>query len=191
MAVTVDERYETRRHCDDHQSAHFPNLASAGDRGPRGACVTVATSCAEHATSLPSSSPLPAAPSSRRAAPSQHGGAGDAGEFGGFLDDLGDEFITAADGLAQVATAHVLKVLAHQVGEDGRLAVFHGSLDLAKDGGAAGEGFEAAAIAAAAFGSVDFDDHVADFAGGEVVPAIQIAVDDEPAANARADEDAD
>ena len=46
-------------------------------------------------------------------------------------------------------------------------------------------------IAAAAFGAIDVDDHVADFAGGVIEPGIKFAIDDQPAANAGANENAD
>lgn len=118
-------------------------------------------------------------------------GDADAGGFGGLFDDLFDEFVAFANGFAEIAAAHVGEAGPEGIGEDGFLAVFHGGLDLAKDGGAAGEGFKAAAIAAAAFGAVDFDDHVANLAGSEVVADVEVAVDDDAAADAGADEDAD
>ena len=50
-------------------------------------------------------------------------------------------------------------------GKNRFLAVFDGGVNGAENGGAAGQGLEAAAIAAIAFGAADFDDHVADFPG--------------------------
>ena len=107
------------------------------------------------------------------------------------LDDFIHELVAAADGFAQVAAAQVGQVVAEHFGEEGLLAVFDAGLDLLEDGGAAGEGLEAAFVAAAAFGAVDVQDHVADLAGGVVEAAVEVAVDDQAAADAGADEDAD
>ena len=76
-------------------------------------------------------------------------------------------------------------------GQDGFLAGFDGGLDALEDGGAAGQRFKAAVVAAAAFRTVDIDHHVADFAGGAVEPAVKFAIEDQPAADAGAEENAD
>src|SRR5262249_52979454 len=104
---------------------------------------------------------------------------GDARVFGGFFDDAFDELVTAPDGLAQVATAEVGEILAEHLGEHGFLALFDGSLNGAKDGAPTGQRFKAAAVAAAAFGPVDINDHMPDLAGGAVVAPIRFAVQDE------------
>lgn len=116
---------------------------------------------------------------------------GDAGVFGGFFDDFFDQFIAFFEGFAQVTAAEVFEFIAEHVGEDGFLAIFDGFLEAAEDGGAGGEGFEATAVAAAAFGSADLEDHVTDFAGGAVEAGVEVAVEDEAAADAGAEEDAD
>src|ERR1019366_1447788 len=118
-------------------------------------------------------------------------GDADADILGGAFDDLIDELVAAADGFAQVAAAQVAKVITEHLVEEGLLAVFDAGLDLLKDGGAAGQRLETAFVAAAAFGAVDVQDHVADLAGGVVEAAVEFAVDDHAAPNAGADEDAD
>ena len=55
------------------------------------------------------------------------------------------------------------------------------------DGSARAQGFEAAAIAAVALGSVAQDGHVSEFAGISVATAVDFAVDDDAPANAGAD----
>ena len=64
-------------------------------------------------------------------------------------------------------------------------------MNVAKDGAAAGQRLEAAFIAAAAFGSVDVDDHVADLARRAVDAGVGLAIDDDARADAGAEEDAD
>ena len=64
-----------------------------------------------------------------------------------------------------------------------------GLADVAFDGGAAGQGLEAAVVAAAALRAAELHDHVADFAGRLAIAAPQLAALHESAADARADAD--
>ena len=64
-----------------------------------------------------------------------------------------------------------------------------GLADVALDGGAAGQGLEAAAVAAAALRAVELHDHVADLAGRFAIAAPQLAALHEAAADARAHAD--
>ena len=73
-------------------------------------------------------------------------GDADADVFGGAFDNFIHKFVAAADGFAEVATAEIGEVVAEHFGEDGFLAVFNAGFDLLEDGGAAGEGFEAALL---------------------------------------------
>src|SRR5690349_15891809 len=57
--------------------------------------------------------------------------------FRGFLDDLLNKLVTAADRLAQVAALQVFQLVAQHLGEDGLLPVFHGVEDAIEDGRAA------------------------------------------------------
>ena len=118
-------------------------------------------------------------------------GDADADVFGSAFDDFIHKLVAAADGFAEVAAAQVAQVVAQHFGEEGLLAVFDAGLDLLEDGRAAGQGLEAAFVAATALRAVDVQDHVADFAGGMVEAAVEVAVEDQPAADAGADEDAD
>src|ERR1039458_9757653 len=111
--------------------------------------------------------------------------------LGGAFDDFIHELVTPADGFAQVAAAQVAEVVAEHFGQQGLLAVFDAGFDLLKDGGAAGQRLKTAFVAAAALGAVDVEHHVTDLPGGVVESAVKVAVDDEAAADAGADEDAD
>jgi len=68
------------------------------------------------------------------------------------------------DGLAQIAAAQVLQIIAEHAGQDGLLPVLDGLLHLAEQCRAARQCLPATLVAAGAFGAVDFQDHVADFA---------------------------
>src|SRR5439155_26623724 len=60
-----------------------------------------------------------------------------------------------------------------------------------EDGGAAGQRLETAAIAAAAFGTININDHVADLACCMIEAVVKLAVDDQAAADAGAYENSD
>jgi len=117
--------------------------------------------------------------------------AGVAERFGGFADDLSDELVFLLEGAFQHAAFDDGEVITGEFGDGAFAAVVNGIADVAFDGGAAGEGFETAAVATAAEGAAGLHDHVADFAGGIAAAGDELAVDDEAGADAGTDKDAD
>ena len=118
-------------------------------------------------------------------------GNGNAGVFGRLFDDMLDEFIATFDRFAQIAAAQILQGRPKHFGQNRFLAILHGLFDSPEDGGAAGQRFEAAFVAAAAFGSADFEHHVTDLARGAIETGIQLAFQNQPSADARAEKNAD
>lgn len=117
--------------------------------------------------------------------------AGIAEGFGGLAHDFGDEFVFLLEGAFEDIAFNDSEVVAGEFGDGGFAAVFDGVAEIAFDSGAAGEGFEAAAVATAAEGAPGLHDHVADFAGGVAAAGDELAVDDHTGADTGADEDTD
>lgn len=117
--------------------------------------------------------------------------AGVAEGFGSFAHDFSDELVFLLEGAFEDIAFNDGEVVAGEFGDSGLTAVFDGVADIAFDGGAASEGFEAAAIAAATEGAAGLHDHVADFAGGVAAAGDELAVDDDTGADTGADEDTD
>ena len=89
-----------------------------------------------------------------------------------------------------VSAAGVAAEPGEQVGHDGRPGLDHRA-GLAHEGVAAGVLLPAAAVAALAAHAARHDLHVAELAGDAVPPALDVAVDDEGAPDARAEGDDD
>ena len=112
--------------------------------------------------------------------------AGVAEHLGRAGHDLGHQFVLDLEGLADHAASDDGEVAAGQVAQDAGAPGGDGLAQVALDGGAAGQGLEAAAVAAAALGAGQVHDDVADLAGRLAVAAPQLAALDEAAADARA-----
>src|SRR5687767_4105648 len=111
---------------------------------------------------------------------------GDAGIFRRILDNLLHDFVSTANGLANVATPQIFQIVAQHFGEQTFLAVFNGGLNGSKNGLPAGEHLKTSLVAATAFGSIYIDYHVAHFACRVVRAVVEFTVHDHSAADARA-----
>src|SRR5258706_8988441 len=109
--------------------------------------------------------------------------------FGGLLDDFADEFVAAANGLAQIAAAKVFQSVSQHFGQQGLFTFFDTCLDALKNRCATGQSFEAALVATAALGAIYINDHMADFARGMVESTVEVAIDDKAAANSSSHKD--
>jgi len=102
------------------------------------------------------------------------------------LHHLGDQGVTGLEGGGQRAAANA--PVADQI-KYLRLSPFiELPPDLILERGATGERLEAAPVAAAAHGAIHHQHHVADLAGEVLRPVADAAVDDNPTADAGADE---
>src|SRR6478735_5890365 len=113
------------------------------------------------------------------------------------LADVGEQLargrVALPGGLGDEGTGQRVGVAAEtgeQVGDDGRPGLDHGA-GLAHERVAAGVLLPAATVAALAARAARHDLHVAELAGDAVPPALDVAVDDEGAADARAERDDD
>ncbi len=131
--------------------------------------------------------------------PEQAAGEGD----GVGVENVDDAAQTDADGVAAVAylgdggllakargfgeIAGGRRTARDQLRKEGRGAGLDEAAGAASESDAAGDGFEAAARAAAAGGTGGVQHDVADFAGQSLGAAVEAAIDDDAAANARAE----
>lgn len=109
--------------------------------------------------------------------------------FAGSAHDLGNQRILLLQGAAQRAGTDHRQIAVEDVGQHGRSPGGHGVAQVALDGRSTGQGFKAAAVAAAAAWAVELHHDVADLAGGVPSPAPQFPFAHEPGADSRADED--
>src|SRR5207302_3665627 len=107
------------------------------------------------------------------------------------LDDVLDEFIAAFDCLAQVTAAQVFQFRSEHFGQERFLAFLDGFLDLAENGRATGQRFKATFVAATALRSAYFQHHVSNFTRRAIETRVQLAFQNEPAADACAEENTD
>src|SRR6267378_391598 len=78
--------------------------------------------------------------------------------LGGLLNDFGDEFVAATNGLAKVTAAKVFQSVPQHFGQQGFFPLFDTRLDALKNRCSAGQRFEAALVATAALGAVNVND---------------------------------
>src|SRR5436305_4961868 len=119
-----------------------------------------------------------------------HVGDGDSDVLRRFGDDPINEFVAAANGLAQIATAQIIETGAEHLRKHGFLTILNRGMNMLEDCSAAGQGFETAVVSAGAFGSVDVNDHVPDLASSPIKAGMELTIQDETSANACADENA-
>ena len=107
----------------------------------------------------------------------------------GIFDHRLGQLIPAQKSLPQVAAPEPLQVR-QDLGQNGFLTPIDGGLDPLDHGGATGQRLETAAASTAALGAVHLEDHVSNLTGGVRGAAVEFPIQNEAAANPRANEDA-